>query len=136
MGDARWCVLTRLVGAGMSFVMLIFKIFRSDEWAALRADGETTGAPIDVADGYVHFSTAAQAAETAAKHFAGVEGLFLIAVDAEALGDALRWEVSRGDDLFPHLYRKMAMVDVVWAQPLPLEDGIHQFPAGLQEASQ
>jgi uncharacterized protein (DUF952 family) len=116
--------------------MLIFKIFRSDEWAALRRDGETTGAPIDVADGYVHFSTATQAAETAAKHFAGAEDLHLIAVDVEAAGDALQWEVSRGDALFPHLYRKMTMDDVVWAQPLPLVDGVHQFPAGLEEASE
>lgn len=116
--------------------MLIFKIFRSDEWAALRRDGETTGAPIDVADGYVHFSTATQAAETAAKHFAGAEDLQLIAVDVEAAGDALQWEVSRGDALFPHLYRKMTMADVVWAQPLPLVDGVHQFPAGLEEASE
>ncbi|KAJ02983.1 DUF952 domain-containing protein [Sulfitobacter mediterraneus] len=116
--------------------MLIFKIFRSDEWAALRRDGETTGAPIDVADGYVHFSTATQAAETAAKHFAGAEDLQLIAVDVEAAGDTLQWEVSRGDALFPHLYRKMTMADVVWAQPLPLVDGVHQFPAGLDEASE
>jgi uncharacterized protein (DUF952 family) len=115
--------------------MLIFKIFRPDEWAALRRDGMTDGAPIDVADGYVHFSTAQQAGETAAKHFAGVEGLMLIAVDADAAGDALKWEPSRGGALFPHLYRKMTMPDVVWAQPLPLVDGAHQFPAGLEEAS-
>lgn len=115
--------------------MLIFKIFRSDEWAALRKDRETTGAPIDVADGYVHFSTAAQAPETAAKYFAGVEGLFLAAVDADAAGKALKWEKSRGDAMFPHLYRKMTLDDVVWALPLPIENGIHQFPAGLAEAS-
>lgn len=116
--------------------MLIFKIFRTDEWQALRDQGQTTGAPIDVADGYIHFSTATQAAETAAKHFAGVEGLFLIAVNADALGDALKWEVSRGDALFPHLYRLMNIEDVVWAQPLPLESGIHQFPAGLEATAQ
>lgn len=116
--------------------MLIFKIFRAEEWAQLRQNGETTGAPIDVADGYVHFSTATQAAETAAKHFAGVGGLFLIAVDSDAAGEALKWEVSRGDALFPHLYRKLTLDDVVWAQALPLEDGVHQFPAGLEEASQ
>tara|TARA_R110000787_G_scaffold150544_1_gene264443 strand:- start:1552 stop:1902 length:351 start_codon:yes stop_codon:yes gene_type:complete len=115
--------------------MLIFKIFRSAEWAALRKNGETTGAPIDVADGYVHFSTAAQAAETAAKYFADVEGLLLVAVDADAAGKALKWEKSRGDAMFPHLYRKMTMDDVVWAQPLPIENGVHQFPAGLAEAS-
>ena len=64
--------------------MHIYKIFRTDEWQALRDTGETAGAPVDLADGYVHFSTATQAAETAAKHFAGVDGLFLLAVDAEA----------------------------------------------------
>jgi len=115
--------------------MLIFKIFRSDEWAQLRRDGTTTGAPIDVADGYVHFSTATQAAETAAKHFNGVDGLFLVAVDADAAGDALKWEISRNNDAFPHLYREMTLQDVVWAQPLPLENGAHVFPAGLEEAS-
>ena len=116
--------------------MLIYKIFRSDEWQALRDTGETAGAPVDLADGYIHFSTATQAAETAAKHFAGEDDLYLIAVETETLGEALKWEPSRGGALFPHLYRKMAMADVTWAQPLPLEDGIHQFPAGMEEASQ
>ncbi|MFW8593376.1 DUF952 domain-containing protein [Cribrihabitans neustonicus] len=111
--------------------MLIYKIFRADEWAALQAAGETRGAPIDVADGYVHFSTAAQAAETAAKHFAGAEGLVLLACDAEAMGDDLRWEVSRNDALFPHLYRKLRMTDVLWAKPLPLADGRHVFPEDM-----
>ena len=121
--------------AGHHRVMLIFKIFRTDEWAALRRDGETDGAPIDVADGYVHFSTATQAAETAAKHFAGEDGLFLLALEAEPLGDDLKWEVSRGEQLFPHLYRKLKLSDVAWAQPLPLDNGVHQFPAGLEEAA-
>jgi uncharacterized protein (DUF952 family) len=116
--------------------MLIFKIFRTDEWQALRAQGQTMGAPVDLADGYIHFSTATQAAETATKHFAGAEGLFLVAVEADTLGDALKWEASRGGALFPHLYRAMVLADVVWAQPLPLLDGVHQFPAGLDEAAQ
>ncbi|NNE52732.1 MAG: DUF952 domain-containing protein [Sulfitobacter sp.] len=116
--------------------MLIFKIFRQDEWAQLRREGRTKGAPIDLADGYVHFSTAEQAEETAAKHFAGQEGLMLLAVDAEAAGEALKWEKSRNNDLFPHLYRDLTMEDVLWAQPLPLGDGKHLFPVGLKEASQ
>lgn len=111
--------------------MLIFKIFRADEWALLRAEGETAGAPVDVADGYVHFSTAAQVSETAAKHFAGESDLFLLALEAEALGDKLVWEASRGGALFPHLYRGLKLDDVAWAQPLPLEDGQHLFPAGV-----
>ena len=110
--------------------MLIYKIFRGPEWAALRRDTTTTGAPIDVTDGYIHFSTATQAGETAAKHFAGQDNLFLIAVEADRLGDDLKWEPSRGGALFPHLYRDMQIADVHWAQPLPLVDGTHQFPAG------
>ncbi|WP_170458458.1 DUF952 domain-containing protein [Ruegeria arenilitoris] len=112
--------------------MLIYKIFRAEEWAALQAQGETQGAPIDVADGFVHFSTAEQAAETAAKHFAGVENLTLVACDAQKMGDDLKWEVSRGGALFPHLYRNMRMADVVWAKPLPLENGAHRFPEEMQ----
>ena len=108
--------------------MLIYKIFRADEWATLQADGETRGAPVDLADGFVHFSTAKQAAETAAKHFARAEGLMLLALDADGLGDALKWEVSRGGALFPHLYRVLRLSDVLWAKPLPLVDGTHQFP--------
>lgn len=112
--------------------MLIYKIFRGPEWAALQEAGETAGAPVDLADGFVHFSTAGQAAETAARHFAGEDGLFLLAVDAARLGPALRWEPSRGGALFPHLYRKLRADEVLWAKPLPLVDGTHQFPKDLQ----
>lgn len=111
--------------------MLIYKIFRAPEWAELQARGETLGAPIDLADGFVHFSTAQQAAETAAKHFAGVEGLMLLALDGDAMGDVLKWEVSRGDALFPHLYRVLQLDEVLWAKPLPLIDGTHQFPGDM-----
>ncbi|MEO9782064.1 MAG: DUF952 domain-containing protein [Sedimentitalea sp.] len=111
--------------------MLIYKIFRADEWAALEADGETLGAPVDLADGFVHFSTSEQAAETAAKHFAGADNLVLLAIDADSLGDALKWEVSRGGALFPHLYRVLRRSDVLWAKPLPLVDGAHQFPEDM-----
>lgn len=107
--------------------MLIYKIFRANEWAALQSDGDTTGAPIDVADGYIHFSTAETVAETAAKYFAGIEGLVLLAVETEGL-DPLKWEPARKDVLFPHLYRKLTMQDVLWSKPLPLVDGTHQFP--------
>ncbi|MEE4346157.1 MAG: DUF952 domain-containing protein [Paracoccaceae bacterium] len=108
--------------------MLIYKIFRAPEWAALQAQGETLGAPIDIADGYVHFSTAAQAQETAAKHFASEGDLTLLALDAAALGAALTWEPSRGGALFPHLYRPLRLSDVLWHKPLPLVDGTHRFP--------
>ncbi|MEM1073942.1 MAG: DUF952 domain-containing protein [Pseudomonadota bacterium] len=115
--------------------MLIYKIFRQSEWAQLRAQGKTPGAPIDLADGYVHFSTASQAEETAAKHFACESGLMLLAVETDRLGGDLKWEISRGAQLFPHLYRKLHLEDVVWAQPLPFVDGAHAFPAGFGEAS-
>jgi uncharacterized protein (DUF952 family) len=111
--------------------MLIYKIFRRHEWADLRAQGTSRGAPVDLADGYVHFSTAEQAPETAARHFAGEDGLMLLAVETDRLGAALTWEPSRGGALFPHLYRELRLSDVAWAQPLPLVSGAHQFPAGL-----
>ncbi len=112
--------------------MKIYKIFRAEEWAQLRRDKVTKGAPIDIADGYVHFSTAAQAQETADKHFAGQDDLFLLGCDAEAMGADLKWEVSRGGAEFPHLYRELRLEDVEWAQPFLLVDGRHQFPAGLE----
>lgn len=108
--------------------MLIYKIFRADEWAELQSQSVTKGAPIDITDGYVHFSTAEQARETAAKHFAGEDGLILLALDSDALGDDLKWEPSRGGALFPHLYRELRLSDVLWDKPLPIVDGIHQFP--------
>jgi uncharacterized protein (DUF952 family) len=107
--------------------MLIFKILRAPEWAELQAQGETAGAPIDVADGYVHFSTADQARETAAKHFAGEDGLILLALEADTLSP-LKWEPSRGGALFPHLYGPLRLVDVLWSKPLPLAGGTHEFP--------
>ena len=108
--------------------MLIYKIFRAEEWKDLQSQGATNGAPVDVSDGYIHFSTSDQAVETAAKRFAGEEGLVLLACEADALGDDLKWEVSRGGALFPHLYRKIRMTDVIWCLPLPLIDGGHDFP--------
>lgn len=112
--------------------MMIYKIFRDAEWQDLRKNGVSQGAPIDAADGYVHFSTATQASETAAKHFSGLDGLWLLAVETDGLGDALKWEKSRGDQDFPHLYRELRLEDIHWAQPLPLVDGSHVFPAGLE----
>lgn len=108
--------------------MLIYKILRGGEWADLQCNGETAGAPIDQADGFVHFSNAAQVRETASKHFAGEDGLLLLAMEADTLGAALKWEESRGGALFPHLYAPLRQSDVVWAKPLPLEGGFHHFP--------
>lgn len=96
--------------------MLIYKIFRADEWATMQAAGQTLGAPVDIADGFVHFSTAAQLPGTLARHFTGEDGLTLLACEAETMGDALRWEVSRGGDLFPHLYRPLRIADIRWTR--------------------
>ena len=111
--------------------MFIYKILRAEEFAALDRDGETAGAPVDLADGYIHFSTAAQAAETAARHFAGEDDLVLAAVAAGPLGAALKWEPSRGGALFPHLYRPLKLADVVWDKSLPLGASGHIFPEGV-----
>lgn len=107
--------------------MLIYKILRDAEWRDLQAAGESDGAAVDQSDGFIHLSTAAQVRETAAKHFAGAAGLWLLAFDADALGGALRWEPSRGGQLFPHLYRRLALGEVRWARPLPLGPLGHEF---------
>lgn len=111
--------------------MLILKIFRRPEWDAFRATGETAGAPVDLTDGFIHFSTPAQVAETAARHFAQESDLVLVAVDPDRLGAALKWEPSRGGQLFPHLYRNLRLDEVVWDKSLPLGATGHIFPKGL-----
>lgn len=106
--------------------MLIYKILTAEQWATLDATGTFAGAPIDLADGYVHASTAHQAQETADKHFADVEGLMLAALDAQSYGDDLVWEVSRGGEDFPHIYnRPLLRSEVVWVRPIPILDGRH-----------
>ncbi|UJX44816.1 DUF952 domain-containing protein [Xanthobacter sp. YC-JY1] len=113
----------------MTAASLIYKIAPAAFWAAAEQAGVFTGAPVDVADGYIHFSTAAQARETAAKHFAGQSDLKLVAVEAAALGAALKWEPSRGGALFPHLYAPLPLTAVTWVRDLPLgADGAHVFP--------
>jgi uncharacterized protein (DUF952 family) len=111
--------------------MLILKIFRRHEWDAFRRAGETVGAPVDLADGFIHFSTPAQVAGTAAKHFAHESDLVLVAVEADRLGPMLRWEPSRGGALFPHLYRPLRLDEVVWDKSLPLGKTGHIFPEGV-----
>ena len=106
---------------------IIYKIFRSDEYAAFVAAGRTKGAPIDIADGYVHFSTADQVKVTASKHFAGEDGLKLLGLDSDRLAPDLKWEPSRGGALFPHLYRELRADDILFVHDLPFEDGYHRF---------
>lgn len=108
---------------------VIYKIVPASLWQEARTAGIFKGAPVDLADGFIHFSTAGQASETAARHFAGQSDLLLVAVDATALGDSLVYEPSRGGALFPHLYAALPLAAVLWEKPLPLgPDGLHRFP--------
>ena len=101
----------------------IYKICEKALWREAQTQGLFRGAPVDLRDGYIHFSTASQLAETAARHFAGASDLMLIAVDAGALDGRLKWEASRGGDLFPHLYAPLPLSAVRWARRLPDEVG-------------
>lgn len=108
---------------------LIYKICPKAMWSDAQATGVFAGAPVDLADGYIHFSTAEQARETAAKHFSGQSDLVLVAVNSETFGEALKWEPSRGGALFPHLYAPLETSRAIWVKPLPLaDDGTHVFP--------
>ena len=106
----------------------IYKVLSKGAWTEAQASGVFRGAPVDIADGFIHFSTGAQVAETVAKHFAGHADLIVLTVDAATLGAALKWEESRGGALFPHLYAPLALSHVLDARPLPLGvDGRHDF---------
>lgn len=108
--------------------MQIYKILRADEWAALSEIGTTAGAPVDVADGFVHFSTAEQVPGTLDAHFAGETGLRLLALEADAMGDSLKWEPARDGALFPHLYSGLSLADVKWQRPIGDD---HTLPEGV-----
>ncbi len=109
---------------------LIYKICEAELWREAERRGEFAGSGVDLADGYVHFSTSGQVAETAARHFAGKRDLVIVAVDAGLLGPALKWEPSRGGALFPHLYGNLPMSAVRWVKPLPLDpEGRHRIPS-------
>lgn len=113
---------------------IIFKICRAAEWAQAEKEGVFRGSAVDLRDGYIHFSAAAQVAETAARHFAGQIDLVLVAVDATALGRKLRWEPSRGGALFPHLCGELPVTAALWVKPLPLDnEGRHMFPAAIDD---
>lgn len=99
---------------------VIYKICEATLWWQAEQDGIFRGAPVDLADGFIHFSAPHQLAETAAKHFSGRPNLLLIAVEADVLGAALRWEPSRGGDLFPHLYGDLQLSAVRRVEPMPL----------------
>ena len=107
---------------------LIYKILPGSLWQAALAKGALDGAPVDLADGFIHFSDASQVEATAARHFAGQTGLMLLAIEAETLGPALKWEASRGGALFPHLFCPLPVAAVLWSRALPLAaSGEHDF---------
>lgn len=114
---------------------MIYKIVPDRLWRDAVAKGSFGGSPVDVEDGFIHFSTASQVRDTAAKHFAGVPDLMIVAVSIAGLGAQLRWEPSRGGDLFPHLYSDLPMTAVRWVGPLPLDaTGQHVFPELVGES--
>jgi uncharacterized protein (DUF952 family) len=112
---------------------VIYKISPRSDWQTAVAAGVFTGAPVDLADGFIHFSTAAQAAETAAKHFHGQPDLVLVAIEANALGSDLKWEPSRGGALFPHLYAPLDTCHALRVYELPLDaNNVPRIPEGLE----
>jgi uncharacterized protein (DUF952 family) len=110
-------------------VRRIYKICPASAWREAERQGVYRGSADDARDGFIHFSTASQVAETARKHFGGQTGLFLIEVDADTLGDALRWEPSRNDELFPHLYGELDLGAVIGIHEMRARpDGSHDIP--------
>jgi uncharacterized protein (DUF952 family) len=108
---------------------MIYHICRREEWTAAESAGRYGGSSQDRADGFIHFSGVDQVEASAARHRAGQDGLVLLTVEAAALGDALKWEPSRGGALFPHLYGPLPVAAVRRVDDLPLgPDGRHRFP--------
>ncbi len=108
---------------------MIYHMCRKDEWVAAMVAGSYSGSSQDRADGFIHFSRKDQIVESAAKHRTGQDGLLLVSVDADVLGDALKWEEGRGQQLFPHLYGDLPKDAVSKAEDLPLgPEGMHIFP--------
>ena len=101
---------------------LILKICTSEEWASAERNEYFDGSPVDLADGYIHFSTPAQVSETAAKHFKGKENLLLIAFESEAFSTDLKWEPARNGELFPHLYARLPVAAALWKEALHLDE--------------
>nr|WP_321462359.1 DUF952 domain-containing protein [uncultured Cohaesibacter sp.] len=116
---------------------MIYKLATRQQWDEAKAKGQFDGAPVDKADGFIHFSTAEQVEETARKHFCGIDALLLLAIPVdrlEASAGPLKWEPSRGGALFPHLYDVMPLDAVTEEIALPMDgDGFHQFPQLQQE---
>jgi uncharacterized protein (DUF952 family) len=111
---------------------VLYKIIDVAAWGRAEDEGVFKGAAIDLSDGYIHLSTGAQAKETARLHFAGVESLLLVAIDESVVANRLKWEASRGGQLFPHVYGVIDPAQILWARPLPWDGAAHVFPAEFQ----
>jgi len=114
-----------------SRVSLLYKIMTKQEWAAAQVQGTYEGSEVDMKDGFIHLSAAHQVRATAQKHFAEMADLLLVSVLEKNLVKNLRWEVSRGGDLFPHIYGPLQLSAISEVIPLPLVNGVHQFPERL-----
>ncbi len=122
--------MVRRKSAG-SKVPVLYKIMSRQEWETAQASCTYEGSDVDRRDGFIHLSAAHQVRATAQKHFSGKSDLLLVSVAQEVLGPSLKWDVSRGGDLFPHIYGKLPLSAVSQVVPLPLVNGAHQFPEGL-----
>ena len=122
--------MVRRKSAG-SNVPVLYKIMSRQDWEAAQANGLYEGSEVDRRDGFIHLSASHQVRATAQKHFSGKADLLLVSVVEEALGQSLKWEVSRGGDLFPHIYGILPLDAISEVIPLPLVNGVHQFPGGL-----
>ena len=113
--------------------MLIYKIFLPDQWKDFTDCGRTKGAPVDIADGYIHFSTATQVKETITKHFSGYKDVVLAACETDKLSTDLKWEPSRGGQDFPHLYRELLITDIEWHRHIKRKNGDYPLPEDINE---
>ena len=136
MPQCKWIVHKLFAGYGAAQfseakMTTLYKILSRPQWEKARSAGVFEGSDVDISDGFIHLSSPHQVRETAQKHFAGQTDLLLVSVRAETLGETLKWEVSRGGALFPHLYRHLQLGDVVWDKSLPLGATGHIFPEGV-----
>lgn len=111
----------------------VYKILTREDWDRASRDGSYAGSSDDLRDGFIHLSAARQVAATAGRHFRGIDGLVLVALDAEALGAGLKWEPSRRGELFPHLYGPLPVAAVLWSKPLERgPDGVPVMPGEIE----
>ena len=122
--------MVRRKSAGLK-VPVLYKIMPKQEWETAQANGLYEGSGVDRRDGFIHLSASHQVRATAQRHFSGKGDLLLVSVRQEALGQSLTWEVSCGGGIFPHIYGALPLNAISEVIPLPLVNGVHQFPGGL-----